>query len=135
MDPISIIGLLASLSTLIESGHKVYNLIETFKNSFREASDLAVTVTVFNEALKGFDRVLRSRQTIHRISPTVIKHALENSKDTIQSIETRLIQLSAHNKAAVRKMIWVKQKSEFNKLLERLKEQISILQTFLELTH
>ena len=135
MDPISIIGLLASLTTLIEASNSVCNALKTFKDTIKEIAEIADNVSVFTEALKGFDRILRGRQTMHRISPTVIRNALDNSQDTIKDLEKRLLQISNRESSTMRRMKWVQQKPEFKKLLDQLKEQNAVLQTFLALTH
>lgn len=135
MDPITIIGLLASLATLIETSNSVCNAVKTFKDTIKEIAEISSNVFVFTEALKGFDRVLRGRQTMHRISPTVIQTALDNSQDTIKDLEKRLLQLSSYESSTIRRMKWVQQKSQFARLVDQLKEQNAVLQTFLALTH
>lgn len=63
MDPITAIGLLASLSNLIEASNSLLTIIKSFKDGDQELLGLFNDVLVYAEALKGFDRVLRSRQS------------------------------------------------------------------------
>jgi len=135
MDPITIISFLATLASLIEASHSVCKVIKTFKDTIKELAEISNNVSGFTEALKGFDRVLRSRQTMHRISPSAIKNALDNSQNTIKDLEKRLLQISSHENSTMRRVKWVQQKSEFKKLVSQLQEQNAVLQTFLALTH
>ena len=61
MDPISVIGLLSSLSSLIGASKEVIDLIKSFKDGDKELIGLSNSVSLFEENLKGFKRVLRSR--------------------------------------------------------------------------
>lgn len=133
MDPITAIGLLASLCSLIEASNSLRKVIKSFRDGENEIRDLFNDVSVFEEALKGFDRVLRSRQTIHNISGKVIDSALQEGFATIQNLERRLIQISKSGVPAMRRMKWVQNKPSLKKLHERLKEQSTMLQSFLSL--
>lgn len=135
MDPISAIGVLASLSSLIETSNSVLKLVKGFKNGEKELLELYSDISVFEEALKGLDRVLRSRQTRHNVSGKVISSALEESYTTIQDLEKRLVQISNSEVSAIRRMKWAQNKSSLKKLHERLKEQSTMLQSFLALVH
>lgn len=135
MDPITAFGLLASLCSLIEASNTVLKVMKSFKDGEKELLELSNDVSVFEEALKGFDRVLRSRQTKVNISARVINSALEEGFATIRDLDKRLAQISKSDVSAMRRMKWVQNKSSFKKLHERLKEQSTILQTFLALAH
>lgn len=135
MDPITAIGVLASLSSLITASSSVINVLKSFKDGERELLELLNDVAVFEEALRGFDRVLRSRQTKHNISAPVIQNALEEGSATIQELESRLVQVEKCGSSAVRRMKWVQHKSSFKTLHGRLKAQSTTLQSFLALAH
>ena len=135
MDPITAIGLLASLSSPIKASDSVLGMIKSFKDGDIEHLDFFNDVSIFEEALKGFDRVLRSRQTRHNIHGCVINRALEEGLTTIRDLEKRLLQISKSEVSAVSRMKWVQNKSGFKKLHERLKEQSTMLQSFLTLAH
>ena len=135
MDPITAIGVLASLSSLIKASNSVINVLKSFKDGERELLELLSDVALFEEALKGFDRVLRSRQIKHNISAPVIQNALEEGFTTIQELELRLVQIEKCESSAVRRMKWVQHKSSLKKLHARLKAQSTTLQGFLALAH
>ena len=135
MDPFTALGLLASLSSLIRASNSLLEVPKSFKDGDREILELFSDVSVFAEALKGFDRVLRSRQTNHRISTTVISKALEDAARTIQELERKLVHMSQFESSAMRRMKWVQHKSSVTKLHDRVKEESTILQSFLTLAH
>ena len=135
MDPITTLGLLSSVSQLIQTSNSLLKLIKSFKDAERELLELANDLSIFGEALKGFDRVLRSRQTRHNISRKVISDALDDALATIQDLQTRLVQMSKYEVSPMRRMKWVQHKSSLKKLHDRIKEQIAMLQSFLALAH
>lgn len=135
MDPITALGLLASLSSLINASNSALDLLKTFKDGEKELLELFNDLSIFEEALKGLDRVLRSRQTRHSISGEVINKALKEAFGTIQSLEQRLKQIFRYDASAIRRLKWVQNKSSFNRLRERIKEQSAMLQSFLALAH
>ena len=135
MDPVTAIGLLSSLASLIEASNSLLKLAKSFRHGEREIVELFNDVAIFGEALEGFDRVLRSRRAKHNISATVIDRAFEEASATIQELESRLVQMSKSDVSAVRRMKWVQHKSNLKKLHERLKEQSTMLQSFLALAH
>ncbi|KAL8876911.1 MAG: hypothetical protein Q9198_004973 [Flavoplaca austrocitrina] len=102
MDPITAIGLLASLSNLIQASNSLLKIVKSFKDGDQEVLELFNDVSIFAEALKGFDRVLRSRQTNHQISTTVICNALEEASKTIQELNTKLTLLSRSGSSTIR---------------------------------
>lgn len=135
MDPISVIGLLASLSSLVQASNSLLGVLRSIKDAEKEFLELYNDVSVFEEALKGFDRVLRGHQTKHNVSTNVIDNALQEGSATIQDLETRLVQISKSNVSAIRRMKWAQQKSSLTRAHERLKGQSTMLQSFLALAH
>lgn len=135
MDPLTAIGLLASLSNLIQASNGLLNVAKSFKDGDKELRELLTDVSVFAEALKGFNRVLRSRQTKHHISAGIIQGALDEAFVTVQELESKLVQMSKSEVSAVRRMKWVQHKSSLKKLHERLKAQSIMLQSFLTIAH
>lgn len=135
MDPITALGLLSSVSELIKASNSLLKLIKSFKDAEKDLVELFNDVSIFEEALKGFDRVLRSRQTRHNISGQVINSALEDAFATIQDLETRLVQMLKSEVSPMRRMKWVQHKSSIKKLHDRIKEQSAMLQSFLALAH
>lgn len=109
--------------------------MKSFKDAEKEILELFNDVSIFDEALKGFDRVLRSRQTRHNISAKVIHSALQDAFGTIQDLKTRLVQMSKSEVSPIRRMKWVQHKSGLKKLHDRIKEQSAMLQSFLALAH
>ena len=135
MDPVSVIGLLGALCNLIEASSHLSHIAKTLKEGERDLHELCNDVSFFEEALKGFDRVLRSRQTNHNISTVVISSALEEASLTIQSLDNKLSQVAKSDTSAVRRMKWLQNKSTVKKLHERVKTQSAMLQSFLALAH
>lgn len=135
MDPITALGLLSSVSQLVQASNSLLELIRSFKDAEKEVLELFNDVSIFDEALKGFDRVLRSRQTRHNISGRVISSALEEAFATIQDLQVRLVQISKSEVSPMRRMKWVQHKSSLKKLHGRIKEQSAMLQSFLALAH
>lgn len=135
MDPVSVLGLLGALCNLLELSSKLYQIAKNFKEGDRDLLELCHDVSLFEEALKGFDRVLRSRQTNHNISTSVICEALGESTWTIQEIQSKFSHISKPEFSAVRRMKWLQNKSTVKKLHERVKTQSSMLQSFLTLAH
>ncbi|KAL9127408.1 MAG: hypothetical protein Q9217_003704 [Psora testacea] len=135
MDPGTVIGLLGALCNLIETSNQLLEIAKTLKEADRDLLDLYNDVSFFKEALKGFDRVLRSRQTNHNIAASVISGAIEESSTTIRALESRLSQIRKSDASAVRRMKWLQNKSTVRKLQERVKTQSSMLQSFVALAH
>ena len=135
MDPLTAIGLLASISNLIEASNSLLDVVKSFKEGDKEFSELSNDVSIFAEALKGFNRVLRSRQTNHNISASVISEALEEAARTIHQLQDKLIHMSSYESSTMRRIIWVQQKSSLTNLHRRVKNQNTMLQSFLTLAH
>ncbi|CAF9912195.1 MAG: hypothetical protein ALECFALPRED_007902 [Alectoria fallacina] len=135
MDPITALGLLSSVSQLVQASNSLLELMRSFKDAEKEFLELFNDVSIFDEALKGFDRVLRSRQTRHNISAKVISSALEEAFGTIQDLQVRLVQMSKSEVSPMRRMKWVQHKSSLKKLHGHIREQSAMLQSFLALAH
>lgn len=135
MDPITALGVLSSVSQLIQASNSLLELLKAFKDAEKELLELFNDVSNFHEALKGFDRVLRSRQTRHNISGKVINTSIEDAFTTIQEIEARLVQILKSEVSPMRRVKWVQHKSSIKKLHDRIKEQRAMLQSFLALAH
>ena len=135
MDPISALGLLSALVDLIEASNKLYQLAKNFKEGDRDLLELCNDVAFFEEALKGFNRILRSRQNSHNISTAIINEALTESSSTVQELQSKLYHISKSEATSIRRMKWLQNKSSVRKLHERMKTQSGILQQFLALAH
>lgn len=135
MDPVSIIGLIGAVANIAEATGSVVTLIKSFKDGERDLAGLSHELIAFNEALVGFQRVLRSKHTIHRISRDAIENTLSQSRKLIEDLRTRLEKILSSDYAAVRRAKWVQHKSGIAKLHSQLKEQHAILHTFLSITH
>jgi hypothetical protein len=134
MDPITIIGLVSSIVQLIETANKVNDILQTFKDGDKELAALRDDIAAFMEALCGFDRILRSRHTIHRVSSPVLEDVLRNSMEIVIELKDRLLQLSSSSLSAVRRAKWVQHKSALKKLHGKIREKITMLHTFLSIT-
>lgn len=130
MDPVSIIGLIGAVANIAEATGSVVTLLRSFKDGERDLSSLRHDLSIFREALDGFQRVLRSRHTIHRISQTALEDELAHSRRLIQDLRTRLERILSSEYAAVRRAKWVQHKSNIAKLHTQLKDQHAILHTF-----
>ena len=130
MDPISVIGILCELLKL---SNNLYQLARNLKEGDTDLLELCHDVSFFEEALKGFDRVLRDRRTSHNISISVIATALQESTWTIQALQDKLSHISRTESSALRRLKWLQNKSYVKKLHERVKIQSTMLQCFLTL--
>jgi hypothetical protein len=128
MDPISAIGLLSSLSSLIGTSKEVIDLIKSFKDGNKELIGLYNSVSLFEENLKGFDRVLRSRRAGHNISVETINNAIKESAGMMKELEDRLSSIFKSESSTVRRMKWVQHKSTFEKITKDLKWKCVMLQ-------
>ncbi len=134
MDPVTIIGLTASVVQLVDAAKNVLVVIKSFKDGDKELSTLAHDLSVFTEALISFDRILRSKYTLHRVSGPVIEDMLNHSNELVQELKTYIIQIGSLNLSAIRRAKWVQHKSSITKLHDKLKEKNDMLHTFLSIT-
>lgn len=135
MDPITIIGLLASIANLIHASRATLKVVNDFRDGEKDIQNLANDITVFSEALCGFDRVLRSGRATHHIAEDVVTAMIQSSLETMKDLECRLLRISTFKTPTVRQIKWVQSSSAIKKLRERLKEQNTMLQTFLSIAH
>ncbi|WEW57464.1 hypothetical protein PRK78_002931 [Emydomyces testavorans] len=127
MDPITAIGLLASISNLLGASKGVIKLMKTFKDGEKELAELVSCVSLFEENLKGFDRVFRSRQMIHRVSVDPLTKTIEESSRTLADLERRLLQICKSESSTIRRMRWVQHKSSLEKFSCRIRSQCAML--------
>lgn len=135
MDPITLIGLVASVTNLVHATKSIVRVIGDFKDGNQQIINLLQDATAFGEALGGFDRVLRSRHTSIRISGSVIENILNKATNTLKDLEDWLLQVASSKSSTVRRARWVQHSSGINKLHLQLKEQNTMLQTFLSIAH
>ena len=135
MDPLSAIGVLGTLFNLIEGAHALLRVARAIKEGERDIVELCNDVAFFEEALKGFDRILRKPQMTHNISPVIISKSLQESTLTIQVLHEKLLSVTKFETSSIRRMKWLQSKSAVRKSHERLKAQCNMLQSFLALAH
>lgn len=135
MDPITIIGLLASITNLVHASKSTLHLAGRFRNGETDLRTLSNDLLLFTEALNGFERILRSRQTTHRLSAQLIEGMLKDASGVVSQLQLQLEKIAASSASTVRRMRWVQQSSSITKLHDRLKELNSMLQTFLSIAH
>ncbi|KAI1748630.1 ankyrin repeat protein [Xylaria castorea] len=135
MDPITIIGLAASVVQLVDAAKKVLHVIRSFKDGDKELTALAHDLSAFTEALISFDRILRSKHTLHRVSGPVLEDMLGHSKELVQELETHITRVGSSSLSTIRRAKWVQYKSSINKLHTKLKEKNVMLHTFLSIAH
>ncbi len=135
MDPITIISLAAAVTQLVDSTNKVLDMIKSFKDGDKELAALGHDLSAFTEALISFDRILRSKHTLHRVSGPVLEDMLDHANQLVQELETHVTQIGSPSLATIRRARWVQRKSRVNKLRGKLKEKNAMLHTFLSITH
>lgn len=135
MDPITIIGLAASVVQLVNAAKKVLSVIKSFKDSEKELAALAHDLTIFTEALISFDRILRNKHTLHRVSGPVIEVLLSHSHKLLEELETYISQIGSSSLSTIRRAKWVQHKSSVRKIHDKIKEKNAMLHTFLTITH
>ncbi|KAF7177893.1 hypothetical protein CNMCM7691_006369 [Aspergillus felis] len=127
MDPITAIGLLSSIATLISVTGEAIRLVGSFKDGEREIAGLSNHLSLFEENLKGLDRVFRSRPVAHQISVEPVKHGIDESYATLRDLQKRLRQISMAESSTIRRMRWVQHKSSLEKIDNRIKGQCAML--------
>lgn len=135
MDPITAIGLLASLAELIRASNSMLEMVRRLKDSDGELENLVDDIAIFAESLKGCDRVLRSRQAIHNISPMVIQKAIEDGAKSIRDLQGHVDQVTSSNNPTMRRLRWMQIRPRLQKLQSTLREHIVMLQSFVSLAH
>ena len=139
-------------------------MMKSFKDGDKDLAVLINDIAILEEALKGFDRVLRSRQVRtstlflyctlstsaarlvervadfifqnkHNISKEIVENTLAESQQTIKDLETRLKDISKSNISTMRRMKMVQNKSSFQKIHERIKGHSSQLLSLVQIAH
>jgi hypothetical protein len=133
MDPITTISFVASISQLIGATREVVRLIKSFRDGEEELGDLVNLISIFEENLKGFDRVLRNSQI--RISTETLASAINESSETLEDLEKRLLLILKTEKSTIRRLKWVQHKSAFERISERIKSRCSMLHSLVSIAH
>ncbi|PGH01467.1 hypothetical protein AJ79_07905 [Helicocarpus griseus UAMH5409] len=123
MEPVTAIGLLASISALLKASKESLDSVKSFKHALKNLADLVHDLEVFDEALRGFDRVLRSRQTKHNISEKILRTAVNDGSATLKELERRVTQVYKIDNSGFRRIKFVQNKSHFEALGERIRSQ------------
>lgn len=129
------IGLIASIATLLRASKGALDLIKSYKHAPRDLAELVHDLEVFEEALRGFDRVLRSRQTKHNISKKILRTAINDGSATIKDLENRLTQVYKTENSSFRRVRFMQNKSHFEALGKQIKSQCAQLHSFVSLAH
>ncbi|GFF26884.1 ankyrin repeat protein [Aspergillus udagawae] len=127
MDPITTIGLVGSIANLITFTGETIQLVRSFKDGERELADLSNHLSLFEENLKGFDRVFRSRRVVHQISVETVKNGIDESYTTLKDLQKRLQQIARSESSTIRRMRWVQHKSSLERIDGRIKGQCAML--------
>ncbi|KAG5293933.1 ankyrin repeat protein [Histoplasma capsulatum G186AR] len=135
MDPVSAIGLIASIGTLLKASKGTLDLIKSYKHAPKDLFELVHDLEIFEEALRGFDRVLRSRQTKHNISEKILRTAINDGSATVKDLEKRIKQVYKTENSSLRRVRFVQNKSHFETLAKQIKSQCAQLHSFVSLAH
>lgn len=135
MDPVSAIGLIASIGTLLKASKGTLDLIKSYKHAPKDLFELVHDLEIFEEALRGFDRVLRSRQTKHNISEKILRTAINDGSATVKDLEKRIKQVYKTENSSLRRVRFVQNKSRFETLAKQIKSQCAQLHSFVSLAH
>ncbi|GIC84283.1 uncharacterized protein Aud_000097 [Aspergillus udagawae] len=127
MDPITTIGLLGSIANLITFTGETIQLVRIFKDGERELADLSNQLSLFEENLKGFNRVFRSRRVVHQISVETVKNGIDESYAALKDLQKRLQQIARSESSTIRRMRWVQHKSSLERIDGRIKGQCAML--------
>jgi hypothetical protein len=127
MDPITTIGLLGSIANLITITGEAIQLVRSFKDGESELADLSNHLALFEENLKGFDRVFRSRRVVHQISAEKVKNGIDESYATLEDLQKRLQQICRSESSTIRRMRWVQHKSSLQRINDHIKGQCAML--------
>ncbi|EER38664.1 ankyrin repeat protein [Histoplasma capsulatum H143] len=127
MDPVSAIGLIASIGTLLKASKGTLDLIKSYKHAPKDLFELVHDLEIFEEALRGFDRVLRSRQTKHNISEKILRTAINDGSATVKDLEKRIKQVYKTENSNLRRVRFVQNKSHFETLAKQIKSQETFL--------
>lgn len=135
MDPITLIGLVASVTNLVHASRSIVQVIRNFQEANEHITSLVQDAAAFAEALGGFERILRSRHASLNVSGSVIESVLNKSTRTLKELEDRLLQIVGCKSSSIRRARWIQHMSHIKRLHTQLKEQNAMLQTFLSIAH
>lgn len=127
MDPITAIGLLASISNLICASGEAAQLLRSFKNGEKELIGLASQIGLFEENLKGFHRIFRSRQITHQISADTLTQIIDESSRELDDLKRRLLVIQKSENSAIRRMKWMQSKASIQQIDHQIKWKCSML--------
>ena len=134
MDPISAIGLIASLGQLITTSNEVIDLIKSLRDTEKEIAALHGSVSLFEENLKGYDRVLRSGNVTHSFSAEIIDNAIKESENLMKEAADRLRSINKCESSTVRRLKWAQQRSKFEKIAKDLEGRCTMLHSLVSVT-
>ncbi|KAL4957555.1 ankyrin repeat protein [Aspergillus filifer] len=135
MDPVTAIGLLASIATLANVSKGAVDLLRSFKHAERDLAELASGLDLFDEALRGFHRVARSRQARHNISEDIIRKAIDEGHATLSEVQKRLTQVYKSESSTIRRTRFLQYKSRFDALTGKIQVHTTQLNGFISLVH
>ncbi|KAL4963682.1 ankyrin repeat protein [Aspergillus stella-maris] len=135
MDPVTALGLLASISTLLKASKGALDLIQSFKDAERDFADLATNLERFHESLEGFNRVFRSRQAKHSISEAVLRKVIDEGKENMAEVEKRLNQIHKSESSTLRRARFLQYRSRLDALKTRIHTLSAQLHGFITLVH
>ncbi|KAF7136756.1 hypothetical protein CNMCM5793_006225 [Aspergillus hiratsukae] len=127
MDPITTIGLLGSIANLITITGDTIELVKSFKDGESELADLSNQLSLFEENLKGFDRIFRSRRVVHQISVETVKNGIDESYATLKDLQKRLQQILRSESSTIRRMRWIQHKSGVQRIDDHIRGQCTML--------
>lgn len=127
MDPITAIGLLASISNLICASGEAAQILHSFKDGEKELSGLASQVVLFEENLKGFHRIFRSQQVIHRISIQTLTQIIDESAAELEELKGRLRLILKSENSTIRRVKWIQHKAGLERINGLIKGKCAML--------
>lgn len=133
MDPITAIGLLASISNLICASGEAVQLLRSFKDGEKELTGLVSQIALFEENLKGFHRIFRSPQVLHRISTETLTQVVDESSEELADLKRRLLQIQKSENSAIRRMKWIQSKAGLERINNQIKWKCSMLHSLVSM--
>lgn len=130
-DPITAVQLTDSIFSLIRVCRSIILTIQAYRSGDDDLGSLCSDVENHTEFLVGLRRVLNHRRTNLSMSPTVIKNALEEAEKTILLLQKRVKAIVETESLVTRRLKWLREKGDFEKLLMRIRNHNVALQSFL----
>lgn len=125
MDPITAIGLLASISNLICASGDILQLLRSFKGGDKALAGLVSHVALYEENLRGFHRVFTSNR--HIISADILTQAVGESSKQLEDLRVRLGQIQKAENWTVRRMRWMQHRTSLERIDAWIKGQCALL--------